>query len=333
MTNPQISIIMPAYNAEKYVAEAINSILAQTFTDFEFIIINDASADSTKNIIESFQDPRIKLINNEQNQGVAKSLNIGISAAKGKYIARMDADDISLPQRFQTQFDFMEQNPDIDICGSWAKTFGAEEKSIKFPEKHVDIKDSSFFSCAMVHPTVMFKKDLNLQYFSDFTRAEDYDLWCRKIDSWKFANISKVLLFYRTHSCQVGKAHRAEQNNDTNDIRVRNLKKINVKLSDKEQQVYCDILSDPFVPQNIDEVVFAINVFEKISVAGKNFGYGKKFQELIKFYQKKATDFGIKNGVTSLKLYFTTFRKWKIFETPRANLRYIYHCFRNIFHV
>lgn len=333
MTNPQISVIMPAYNAEKYVAEAINSILSQTFTDFEFIIINDASTDSTKNIIESFQDPRIKLINNEQNKCVAKSLNIGISAAKGKYIARMDADDISLPQRFQTQFNFMEQNPDIDICGSWIETFGENKCVIKVPENNNDIKDELFFSCSMLHPTVIFKRDLNLQYFSDFPRAEDYDLWCRKINELKFANIPKVLLHYRIHNCQVGQAKKTKQNQDSNLIRLRNLENIGLHLSDEELRIYNDFFAEQFIPQNIEEVVNAINIFEKISAAGQNYGYGGKFQELIRLFQRKATDFGIKQKKTSLLLYFSTFRKMGFFNTPRTNLRYIYHCLRNLLHV
>lgn len=333
MTNPQISVIMPAYNAEKYVAEAINSILAQTFTDFEFIIINDASTDSTKNIIESFQDPRIKLINNEQNKCVAKSLNIGISAAKGKYIARMDADDISLPERFQTQFNFMEKNPDIDICGSWIETFGENKYVIKVPENNNDIKDELFFSCSMLHPTVIFKRDLSLQYSSDFPRAEDYDLWCRKINELKFANIPKVLLHYRIHNCQVGQANKTNQNQDSNLIRLRNLENIGLHLSNEELRIYNDFFAEQFTPKNIDEVLEAVNIFEKISATGKDYDYGKKFQELIKLFQRKATDFGIKQKKTSLLLYFSTFRKMGFLDTPRANLRYIYHSLRNTLHV
>lgn len=333
MSEPKISVIMPAYNAEKYIAESINSILSQTFTDFEFIIINDASIDSTKEIIESFKDPRIKLINNRQNKGVAKSLNTGIAVAKGKYIARMDADDISLQQRFQTQFDFMEQNPDIDICGCWAETFGDSQCIIKVPEKHNDIKDRLFFSCSMLHPTVIFKSNLSLQYSSDFPRAEDYDLWCRKINELKFANIPEVLLHYRIHSNQVGQANKTKQNQDSNLIRLRNLKNIGLHLSDEELRVYNDFFAEQFIPQNIEEVVDAVNIFERISAAGKDYDYGEKFQKLVKLFQRKTTDFGIKNGVTSLKLYFTIFIKIGFFETPRSNFRYIYHCLRNILHV
>lgn len=333
MSEPKISVIMPAYNAEKYIAEAIESILSQTFTDFEFIIINDASTDSTKEVVKSFKDQRIKLINNEQNQGVAESLNIGISVAKGQYIARMDADDIALPHRFQTQFEFMEQNPDIDICGSWVKTFGTKDGTLKHPLSNEDIKDATFFYCSLVHPTTIFKNELNLRYSSEFPRAEDYDLWTHMIDKLKFANIPENLLLYRVHDNKVGNLHKSEQKDNSNDIRLRNLKNISLVLSEKEQKIYCDFFSDEFRPENIEEIMNVIKIFEKISFAGNTHGYGKKFQELVKFYQKRVTDLGIRNHITSLKLYFTTFRKLKIFETPRGHLRYLYYCLRNILHV
>lgn len=333
MTNPQISVVMPAYNAEKYVAEAINSILAQTFTDFEFIIINDASTDSTKNIIESFQDPRIKLIKNEQNQGVAKSLNIGISAAKGKYIARMDADDISLPERFQTQFNFMEKNPDIDICGSWMETFGDNQRIVKVPEQHNEIKDELFFLCSMLHPTIIFKKNLTLQYSSDFPRAEDYDLWSRTINELKFANIPEVLLLYRIHDNQIGTANKAKQIYDANHITLRNLQNIDLILSEEEKHIYFDIINGNVAQKNKKNLISAIKMLDDISKTGEAHGYKQLFQDKIRIFIKNIAEHSLQNKVTSLKLYFTTFRKWKIFETPRANLRYIYHCLRNYLHV
>ena len=324
---------MPAYNAEKYIAESIESILSQTFTDFEFIIINDASTDSTKEIIESFQDSRIILINNEQNLGVAKSLNIGIATAKGKYIARMDADDISLPERFQTQFNFMEKNPDIDICGSWTETFGDNQCIIKVPEKHNDIKDELFFSCSMLHPTVIFKKNLNLQYFSDFPRAEDYDLWCRKINDWNFANIPEVLLLYRIHENQIGMVNKAKQVDDTNYINLRNLQDIDFILSEEEKQIYIAIINGNVAQKNKKKLFSTIKMLDDISKAGEAHGYKQLFQDKIRIFIKNIAEHSLQNKATSIKLYFTTFRKWKIFETPRANMRYIYYCLTNILHI
>ena len=111
------TVLMPVYNGEKYIREAMDSILNQTFNDFEFLIVNDGSTDSTKQLIESYPDPRIRLVNQE-NRGVAKSLNRGLRLAKGKYIARMDADDISLPDRLAKQIEVLESNPDVDITVS-----------------------------------------------------------------------------------------------------------------------------------------------------------------------------------------------------------------------
>jgi len=330
MNNPQISVIMPAYNAEKYIAEAINSILSQTFNDFEFIIINDASTDSTKEIIESYKDLRIKLINNERNQGVAKSLNIGLAAARGKYIARMDADDISLPQRFQTQFDFMEQNPDIGICGSWAQNFGNRDDVIKTYQTHKEIKDVTFFYCALIHPTVFFRNDIALFYPEDFTSAQDYNLWSRTVDTIKLANIPKVLLLYRRHSEQTnGK----KQNDVANDIRLKNVKKIGVDLSEEERSIYLDIVNGIFIAKNKIELISAVKILDNISTAGTAHGYKQLFQDKIRNFIKNIAEHSLQNKITSPKLYFTTFRKWKIFETPRANLRYIYYCFRNLLHL
>ena len=333
MLEPKISVVMPAYNAEKYIAETIDSILSQTFSDFEFIIINDASTDSTQEIIESYKDQRIQLINNEQNQGVAKSLNIGLAAATGKYIARMDADDISLPQRFQIQFDFMEQHPDIDICGSWMETFGSKKEIIKVPLSHEDIRDNTFFSCAIMHPSIVFKHSLNLRYSSEFPRAEDYDLWCKKINKWKFANIPEVLMLYRIHENQIGEAHRSEQDNNANDIQIRNIKDIGINLGEREKQIYLEIIRGVFKPKNKRELLLTAKMLDEILVSGIKHGYKQLFQDRITNFIKDLQEHGIQNKATSLKLYFTIFRKWKIFKTPKANLRYIYHCLRNLLHL
>jgi len=120
---PLISVVMPVYNTEKFVAEAIESILAQTFTDFEIIIIDDCSTDKSWQIIQDFseKDQRIVTIQNSENQGLARSLNKGLKIAKGQFIARMDADDISMPQRFEIQLDFLKNHPDVGVVGSTVK--------------------------------------------------------------------------------------------------------------------------------------------------------------------------------------------------------------------
>lgn len=333
MSEPAISVVMPVYNREQYLKESIESILSQTFTDFEFIIVDDQSTDSSWQIIQEYanKDLRIVAVKNNSKKGCYSARNCGHRLTKGKYLAVMDSDDIALPNRLQTQFDFMESHPDIGICGSWLKSFGAEEKVIETLADHEEIRDLMFFSCAIPHQTAMYRISNQIFYYSeDYASAQDYELFCRKINDWKFANIPEVLLLYRVHEKQISSATKKEQCDNGNRTRLRNLQTIGIKLIPEEEIIYCQSFQEKFCPQNINEIAVLGNIFEKISVAGKNCGYGKKFQELIGFFQKRVLDLGIINHITSLSIYYTSFRKWKTFETPRANLRYIYYCLKNI---
>jgi glycosyltransferase involved in cell wall biosynthesis len=219
MNAPVVSVVMPVYNGEKYIKEAIESILRQTFVDFEFIIVDDASTDSTAEIIGSYSDPRIRYIKNETNLQVAKTLNKGIAAAKGTYIARMDADDISLPERFEQQVTFMQAHPDIDVCGTWYKTFGAQNYLQKLPAEHEQVKSDLLFYSPIAHPSVMMKTSIFLhdKYPEDFPKAEDYALWTQLIKRCRFANLPVCLLHYRVHTEQTGMA--------ANDIQLASTRK------------------------------------------------------------------------------------------------------------
>ena len=195
----KISVLMPVYNAEKYIAEAIDSILAQTFTDFEFIIINDGSTDKTAEIIRSYKDPRIVFVDNEKNQGLITVLNQGLNMARGEYIARMDADDISFPERFAEQIEFMDAHPDVGLLGAQLQMFGDRHWKSAYPEK-IGILDANNIN----HPTVMLRKSVfdkyNLHYDHDYIAAEDYELWSRVVRYTKIVNLPDVLLKYRWHS-------------------------------------------------------------------------------------------------------------------------------------
>lgn len=217
MSTPLISVIMPVYNGEEYLREAIESILNQTYINYEFIILNDGSTDKTEEIILSYVDSRILYIKNETNLQIVKTLNKGIALAKGKYIARMDADDISLPKRFERQVAFMEEHPGIDVCGTWFKTFGKKKYIQKLPICHNEIKACLLFYTPIAHPTVMMKKTIfdNNQYSDVFSKAEDYALWLHLIDDFKFENLSEVLLDYRLHSSQTCSKSAYSQKNST----------------------------------------------------------------------------------------------------------------------
>lgn len=210
MNDPLVTVLMSVYNGEKYLSEAIESILNQTYKNFEFLIIDDGSTDSSKKIVKSYNDSRIKLIENEENIGLTRSLNKGIELSKGKYIARMDADDISFPERLEKQVDFMENHEDVAVCGSCAGIIN--EKDIEYssfinPETSAEIKVALFFFNPIAHPTVMIRKDVLNEigsYDPYFEKTQDYDLWYRiYLAGHDFYNFQEKLLIYRNHKTNI----------------------------------------------------------------------------------------------------------------------------------
>ena len=206
MREPYISVIMSVYNSEKYLSESIESILNQTFSDFEFIIIDDGSIDNSLDIIEMYskKDSRIQIIRNEINIGLTKSLNKGITFAKGKYIARMDADDISMPERFKTQLEFLEKNLNIYVVGTniiCVNEAGNYLYECNFPNSPNIIKWNLYFSNQLAHPSVMMRSDLFLicgyKYDESYRYAQDYELWQNISRNYQISNITKPLLIYR----------------------------------------------------------------------------------------------------------------------------------------
>lgn len=214
--SPMISVLMSVYNSEAYLAEAIESILSQTFSDFEFIIVDDGSTDDSNTIIQSYAnaDARIRPFQLEQNQGLASALNYGLEQATGQYIARMDSDDISLPTRFEQQVDFMEKNPDVGVLGSWMQVVNQDKKPLfdyEVPRVHSLIVWNIFFGRTFAHPSVLMRRDLIQSvggYNANLTVAQDVDLWARLVGLTKFQNLPGKLLTYRTHdsATSVGKA-------------------------------------------------------------------------------------------------------------------------------
>jgi hypothetical protein len=152
-----VSVVMSAYNIEKYIKEAIDSILSQTFGDFELIIVDDGSEDNTTNIIKSYDDKRIRLI--EMPHNFINSLNTGINAARGKYIAKMDADDVMEPERLEVQFEYMEMHPETDACGSYANYAGRSNEQIRVPLKHNDIAIIMFTANAIINPSSFIRRE------------------------------------------------------------------------------------------------------------------------------------------------------------------------------
>lgn len=197
---------MSVYNGEKYLNEAIKSILNQTYDKFEFLIINDGSNDSSKNIIEYYakKDKRIRVVDNLKNKGLIYSLNLGIELAKGKYIVRMDSDDISSLDRIEKQYQFIKKNEDTMIVGTGAEIFVDEKntKSKKVLYKTTsEIKVGLLFNNVITHPSVIMNKEklkkYNLKYNSENLGCEDYGLWVKAIRNLKIVNMKENLLRYR----------------------------------------------------------------------------------------------------------------------------------------
>jgi len=202
-----VTVIMPVYNAARYVAEAVESILAQTFTDFEFIIIDDGSTDETPAILARYSDPRIRVVRKECNEGLVAALNLGIELARGKYLARMDADDVSLPQRFEKQVAALDRMPDVAVLGTKAIQI---DISGRFIEHVVSVTEPSAIRrrleagiTPIVHPSVMMRTHFIRQlggYRTAFRHAEDKDLWLRAIERGaQIRNLNGVLLLHRAN--------------------------------------------------------------------------------------------------------------------------------------
>ena len=201
---PKVSVLMPIYKTkDKYLREAIESVLNQTFTDFEFLILDDCPEDSREEIVKSFDDKRIRYVKNEQNLGITPSRNKLIDMAKGEYLAVFDHDDVSLPERFAKQVAYLDEHQDVGVVSCKVKTM-IRGKTSKNPTNDADIRLALMRVCALNHPASMIRKsvltDNNIRYEEEFSPSEDYALWCRLIPFTKFHNINEVLFHYRDHT-------------------------------------------------------------------------------------------------------------------------------------
>lgn len=237
---------------EEYLRLAIDSILNQTYADFEFIIIDDFSDSSCEIILREFakKDSRISLYRNETNYGLTKSLNKGLSLAKGEYIARMDADDYSTRDRFQKQIDYLNSHQDIDLLGGGVVSFGTESMfmSPAFGYSNDVAQCNLFFQSTLCHPSVIIRKSFldryNLKYDENVRKGQDYDMWERCSVYGKLAVMNDVVLYYRTHSSQITSTNRGEQDETARMVRTRRLNRIGIEPTEHEYNCHLMLLGE-----------------------------------------------------------------------------------------
>ena len=241
-TNVKASILLPVYNAASFLSEAIESIINQSFKDFEFIILNDGSNDASKDIIFSFNDARIKYVENETNLGLIKTLNKGIDLCNGKYIFRMDADDICEPQRIEKQILFMEKYPDVGVCGTWAQIInnkGDIAGKIINQTTPPFLSVSLLFTVPLVHPAVCFRASvLKKHLYHEVLIAEDFDLWNRLDKETKMANIPEFLFRYRWHDTNISKEKQHIQDENKEMLIRRGLSELALDPDDETMRIH-----------------------------------------------------------------------------------------------
>ncbi|BAT51466.1 putative glycosyl transferase [Nostoc sp. NIES-3756] len=245
--NPKITVIMPVYNSEKYIETAIDSIINQTFTNFELLIIDDCSSDKSLEIIKSYHDQRIKLLQNDINLGVVPTRNKGLHQSQGEYIAFLDSDDYAYPSRLEEQLEFMENNPDFGMIGSWVEVINEKDDLTgeiwKYIEPYHKIPSILLFQNYFAQSAVFIRKSILAGDFYKHQRAEDYDLWVRIAKKSKVGNIQKVLIKYRQHSNSRSQKAVAEIEQSLREIVSQQLNYLGIEPTLEELSLHRELVS------------------------------------------------------------------------------------------
>ena len=313
---------MPVYNSSGFVQEAIESILNQSYKNIEFIIINDGSVDDSEKIVLGIKDNRIRYVKNEKNMGVVATLNKGIDLCEGTYIARMDADDISLPDRIKKQVEFMNKNPEVGVCGTDYIQFGKGKQMLsKSHREHEWIAGWMLFNSSVVHPSLMIRtsviKNERPHFDNSFKHVEDYELWSRLLFKCKFADVPEALLKYRLHASQVSRQFKSEQIENGNKVRKILLEKAGFRFTEREFRTHCLIGSSQIITSLKDLAILSF-WFSKMLEQNKKINFIDQ-STLEKILAKQWYD---ACGITNLgpRAYFYYLKsKWsKLYSGSRA---------------
>ena len=249
---PRVSVVMPFKNRAALIGETIDSVLSQTWTDFELICISDGSTDESDDIVSSYaaRDARVRLLLNEMHPGVAGAANTGLAHARGEFVVRIDSDDIMLQNRIAVQVRFMDEHPAVAVCGSWVQAFGISGENIwRLPVSHEEICVWMLFYSALAHPAVIFRRqcfeEFGLRYDENVS-AEDYELWTRAARQVRLANIPRILLRYREHLASLSTTDRDGMAASVRRVHERQLRELGLAASADELDLHWRISAHKF---------------------------------------------------------------------------------------
>lgn len=318
-----VTVLMAVRDGAQYLREAVESILAQTLGEFELLVIDDGSTDATCEILESYRDSRLRIVNNGCPMGLAASLNRGLELAEGDYIARMDCDDVSLPRRLEKQAAFMDANMDVAVCGTWVRTIGARDGDIwQFPTSDAAIKASFIFHTPLAHPSVIIRKQALdahvLRYDASVTKAQDYEFWVRCALYLKFANIPEPLLLYRLHSSNLSSASADAKYTTARNIRLRQIQGLGIDPTTEEIELHECFAMYKYRPDE-NFLVDAGHWFEKLAAANERTRrYSEpEFSDMLKKRWFAACASATRRGLP----VWTTYRKSRLLEDYKIPLR------------
>ncbi len=339
--SPRLTVIMPVYNSQKYLKEAIDSVLTQSFESFQLLIIDDGSKDNSINIIKEFsnKDKRIKIYSNQKNLGIAKTRNIGLSFVGTEYFAWMDSDDIIHKDRFKIQTQFLDNNPDISICGTWIKRFSnGPDEICKSPLSNEEIKSLLIFKPAIWNATTMLRttdiKQNNLCFDEDLSIAEDYDFFVKSSFVLKMSTVPETLYFYRrtegSITDQFSKLDFNKLLSNHKIVYLKTLNKFKVPCTPENLTLHHKI-GTQYLFNDFKEYVDAYNWILTIFNYSKNIGYYeddkflKSFAFVWYFVSKKSSQIGIKVFWYYLfnSFKFNNFNFWNCFKLfLRCSIKY-----------
>lgn len=330
--NELVSILLPVYNAENYIEEAIDSLLKQTYQNIEIIIVDDCSNDGTVEKIKKYSDLRIKYYRNEKNSGIVYSLNKALDISNGVFLARMDADDICMPDRIEKQLEYIKENPGNVLVSCWFEMFGSINATIKYPQKHKKILTYCLIGNPMLHPGYLMHKqkimENSLRYDEKMKYAEDLDFVIKAANIGQVANVPKVLMKYRTHSMQTSSMYNERQFELGMLLRKNLLSNIDVHLNDDEIRLFQKICLEEYEGLEGEDVFNGAQIFKDIICKNnsKNFFEKRYLRKILCPRMQFFNIYAMKNNFIDREQALKISLQLSILAySPKFTLQYIKH--------